>query len=111
MDSIHERLIEVLNGELASFLEGEPQFLYDAVKVNLKEGVELHIIYPTKEEYMFSWERDGVTCRIDTAPLHKELDTTPNHFHSGGEVKNDELTSLSNSPEENLKSVLEFIAG
>ena len=111
MNSIHERLLEVLNGELSSHLEGEPEFLYDGIKANLKTGVKLQIIYPATDEYLFSWEKDGVTCRIDTAPLHKELKTSPNHFHSGDEIKNDELTSLKKSPEENLKSVVEFIAG
>ncbi len=109
MNSIHERLVDVLNGELSSHLEGEPEFLYDGIKANLKTGVKLQIIYPATDEYLFSWEKDGVTCRIDTAPLHKELKTSPNHFHSGDEIKNDELTSLKKSPEDNLKSVVEFI--
>ena len=111
MDSIHERLVDLLNGELSSHLDGEPEFPYDGIKVNIKGGAKLHIIYPAKEEYMFSWERDGVTCRIDTAPLHKELKTSPNHFHSGDEVKNDELTSPKKSPEDNLKSVMKYIVG
>ena len=111
MNLIHEKLIESLNGELVSFLKGEPEFLYDGITVSLKAGVKLQIIYPEIDQYVFAWERDGVTYRIDTAPLHKDLDTSPNHFHIGDELKSDELTSPQKSPEDNLKSVLEFIAG
>ena len=111
MNSIHERLVDLLNGELSSHLEGEPEFLYDGIKANIKTGIKLQIIYPELDQYMFAWEKDGVTCRIDTAPVHMDLKVAPNHFHVGDEVKNDELTSLEKSPEDNLKSVIEFIVG
>ena len=111
MSSIHERLVDILTGDLSSHLEGEPEFLYDGIKANIKTGIKLQIIYPENNEYMFAWEKDTVQYRIDTAPLHKELKTSPNHFHSGGEVKNDDLTGIKKSPEENLKSVIEFIVG
>ncbi|MDH3974672.1 MAG: DUF6516 family protein [Deltaproteobacteria bacterium] len=111
MSSIHEDLVELLNNELASLLDGEPQFLYDGIQVKLKSGPDLQIIYPSAEEYVFSWEQDSITLRIDTAPLHKKLSTFPNHFHSGDEVKDDNITSIQNSPGENLEKVLRFIGG
>lgn len=111
MNSIHEKLVDLLTGELSSHLEGEPEFLYDGIKVNIKTGIKLQIIYPGADEYVFAWEKDAVSYRIDTAPVHMDLDTAPNHFHEGNEVKNDELTSLEKSPEDNLKSVIEFIVG
>jgi hypothetical protein len=111
MNSIHERLVELLNSELSSHLEGEPEFLYDGIKANIKTGIKLQIIYPETDEYIFAWEKDTVSYRIDTAPVHMNLDTAPNHFHVGDEVKNDELTSLKKSPEDNLKSVMAFIVG
>lgn len=110
MSTIHEKMVELLNGELASFIDGEPNYLYDGVQAKLKSGQNLQIIYPNNEEYIFSWEQGGVARRIDTAPLHKELPTYPNHFHNGDEVSGDAVTSIKNSPEENLKKVLEFIA-
>lgn len=109
MNSIHEKLVELLGDELSSFIEGEPQFLYDGVKAKLKAGPDLQIIYPTEEEYLFSWEQDGLELKIDTAPLHKELPTFPNHFHRGNEIEADTITSVKNSPEENLKKVIQFI--
>jgi len=109
MISIHEKLVDLLSDELASYIDGEPQFLYDGIQTKLKTGANLQIIYPAADEYVFSWEKDGATSRIDTAPLHKELSTFPNHFHHGDELKDDTLTSIDNSPEENLKKVLEFI--
>ena len=111
MNSIHERLVEILNGELSSYLEGAPEFLYDGIKATTKTGIKLQIIYPGTDEYMFAWDKDALPYRIDTAPVHMELDTAPNHFHVGDEVKNDELTSPKNSPEDNLKSVIKFIVG
>jgi len=111
MNSIHERLVDLLTGELSSNMEGEPEFLYDGIKANIKNGIKLQIIYPEPDEYIFAWEKDAVSYRIDTAPVHMDLDVAPNHFHVGDEVKNDELTSVKKSPEDNLKSVIKFIVG
>lgn len=111
MATIHEKLVDLLADELSSFIDGEPQFLYDGIQAKLKSGANLQIIYPTDEEYMFAWEQEGDTLRIDTAPLHKELSTFPNHFHRGNELNADAVTSIKNRPEENLKKVLEFICG
>ena len=111
MSTIHEKLVELLNNELAPFLEGEPQFLYDGIQAKLKSGPNLQIIYPTTEEYVFSWEQDGESLKIDTAPVHNDLPTFPNHFHSGDVVEPDTVTNIKNSPEENLKKVIEFIGG
>ena len=109
MNSIHKNLVDSLNNELASFLEGEPQFLYDGVQVDLKSGTNLQIIYPNEKEYVFTWEKNGRNLKIDTAPLHKDLPTFPNHFHCGDELRADAVTSLKNSPRENLKKVIEYI--
>lgn len=110
MAEIHERLVELLSGELSERIAGEPEFLYDGLKVKLRNGLLLSIIYPRKEEYIFMWEQGGKLCRIDTAPVHEDLETGPTHFHCGTELKEDGITSIQNDPEDNLRNILEFIA-
>lgn len=112
MPTIHSRLNDLLEGELSGCLSEPPQFPYDGLKAKLKDGTELSLIYPDELLYIFKWEKEGVAYSIDTAPVHKGLGTSPNHFHNGdGEPIADPVTDTKRSPEENLKAVIKFILG
>ncbi len=107
---IHERLVRLLKDEFKTCLAEEPGFFYDGVEVRLKNGFKLTFIYPKEGEYCFSWTLEDREERIDTAPLHRDLKTFPNHYHTGdGEIREDHLTSPEKSPEENLRRVLEAL--
>ena len=104
---IHERLVKVIGEEFGPFILEGPEIFYDGVKVKLKNGFTLTVIYPRDREYLFSWCAGDRKERIDTAPVHNGLKTFPNHYHtSRGEVKEDPLTAPSRPPEENLRQVM-----
>ncbi len=87
-----------------------PKQSHDALTVSLANEVTLEIRIASSEEYSFQWKSGKETFRIDTAPLHPELSTFPNHLHhSSGELQPDLLTTPGNPPWQNVKQILDTI--
>lgn len=110
MESIHQALARVLEEEFSDALTASPEAFCDGVRATLEGGVALEVRYPSAGEYSFAWATGGKTTRIDTAPVHGGLDTSPNHVHTpGGDVASDRVTDPAASPENNLRGVVDFI--
>ncbi len=80
------------------------------LRIVLKDGSPMDILYPRRDKYSFHWRREGGIVRINTAPHHPGP-TYPRHIHLGSEerVLPDDITSLDAVPEENLRRVLEWV--
>jgi len=66
-----------------------------------------------KGKYSFHWERrakTGEIFRYDNAPDFPNIRTFPKHFHDGSE-QNVRESFLSNSTEEAIREVLNFVKG
>jgi hypothetical protein len=106
---LHQRLSEICEEEFRKVLAGKPQVYYDGLELKLLDGSTLTVRYNTREEYSFQWNGRRM-MRIDTAPLHKGLDTFPNHLHDGKDkIKKDDITNPKDPPEDNLRRVIRFI--
>lgn len=79
----------------------------DALIVRLKNGVTLEVRYAAADAYSLRWTHGGVESGIDTAPLHRDLATFPNHFHDAdGRVAADPITRPDAEPRENLEKLI-----
>lgn len=107
---LHLQLKEQIEQHFATHLGKEVVLLQDALQLSLDNGVEVEIRYLGPEEYSMHWLYGEAGCRIDTAPLHPELETFPNHFHDrGGNVREDRWTVHGVEPWRNVRAVLEAL--
>lgn len=83
----------------------------DRIKLIFIDESYMEVRYPQEDKYSFHWQRGSEVYRIDTAPHHRQVTTFPRHIHSGSEdnVIEDNVTSLSNTPEENFRRVLNWV--
>lgn len=79
----------------------------DAMIIHLKNGVRMNVRYAAADAYSLRWTYGEAESGIDTAPLHRELASFPNHFHqASGQVVADPLTRIDATPEDNLRRLL-----
>ncbi len=80
---------------------------HDVLIARLKNGVTLEIRYPDTHEYSILWRWDGAMSVIDTAPIHSDPASFPNHLHdANGVVREDPLTDPAADPWDNVRAVL-----
>lgn len=111
---IHPELAQYLENECGAQLASPPQLSQDAITLNLRNGVTLTVRYAAADAYSLRWtlaEADsGQELGIDTAPLHRDLATFPNHFHDAdGKLRADPVTRCDASPQENLAALLKAL--
>lgn len=104
-----KKLLQLAKEEFSDILGDEPQIIETKLRLYLKDGSFIDIRYPLEKDYSFHWQRKKKEIRINTAPDHKEIKSFPRHLHIGSGVKEDRLTNLSFSPEENLRRFLKFV--
>lgn len=100
-------LLKVAREEFGDIV-GEASVLGEVrLRLVLKDGSTIDILYPRRDKYSFHWTRKNGIVRINTAPHHPGP-TYPRHVHSGSEenVVPNNVTSLEVAPEENLRRVL-----
>ena len=104
------KLAAVASTEFDDILKNDPLILRDRIRLIFIDESFMDIHYPVNHDYSFHWRRAREVHRINTAPDHPEIKTFPRHIHAGREedVKPDTITSLDNSPEENLRQVLKW---
>ncbi|QDX82175.1 hypothetical protein B9N43_13535 [Denitratisoma sp. DHT3] len=84
--------------------------LQDALRLNFDNGVEMEVRYPLSDAYAIAWRWGEAELRIDTAPLHPELATFPNHLHrDDGSLAADPLTRIDAAPWDNLRAVIDAV--
>lgn len=105
--SLHLALAAVIESDFSAGLAGAPEQKQDALIVQLRNGVTLHICYAAPDAYSLRWTRDGHEAGIDTAPLHPDLGTFPNHLHdTSGRAHPDPLTRTDATPEDNVSALI-----
>ncbi|QID19113.1 hypothetical protein G3580_16705 [Nitrogeniibacter mangrovi] len=108
--SLHLELAEWLATEFGPCLDGAPQLMQDALIVSLTNGVRLEVRYAATDAYAFGWCVDGRQLAIDTAPVHADLATRPNHLHGAdGGVHADPLTRCGADPKDNLRALIDAL--
>ncbi len=106
LPEIADRLIERYGGRL----HDAPALAHDALTATLDNGVALELRFAGAEEYSLRWQHDGRVFAIDTAPLHPELATFPNHLHApDGGLHPDPLTQPGRAPWDNVRALVERV--
>lgn len=108
--SIHLELGEFIENRFGNRLASAPELRQDALLIALDNGVRMEVRFATPAEYAISWLWGDAELRVDTAPLHPMLGTSPNHLHdAAGEIRADSLTRPGAAPRENLERVIEAV--
>ena len=95
----------------ADLLRARPERALDGLVLRLRDGSDLEIRYPTREQYSFIWSGPRGLWRIDTAPRGRGGLPGRSHLHlPDGSVRPDPITSVPAGPGANLASVLAFTA-
>lgn len=105
--SLHLELGLVIDASFEGDLASPVEQKQDAMIVHLNNGVTLEVRYAAADTYSLRWAYGDAQSGIDTAPLHRGLETFPNHFHdAGGRVVTDPITRPDALPEDNLQKLI-----
>ena len=112
--SLHTELLDYVERAHEGALLAPARLSQDALNLVLRNGVVLTVRYAAPDAYSLRWRTsphaDGVELGIDTAPVHPQLETTPNHLHrADGSIAADPLTDPRRSPQDNLGRVIEVL--
>ena len=106
--SLHFELKEQIDVHYMEQLEGETQLKQDALIAIFNTGLAVELRYLNPQEYSIQWAWGDAELRIDTAPLHKELATFPNHIHDAyNKLHPDTLTIYHGDPWDNIRSLID----
>lgn len=101
---------EAVERHFASRLAQPPEIYQDALRLSLDNGIAMELRFASAEEYAIAWRWGDAELRIDTAPLHRDLHSFPNHLHDAeGKVRSDALTSPGKDPWDNVCAVLDAV--
>ena len=82
----------------------------DALIVQLRNDVVIELRFAARDEYAINWRWGDAELRIDTAPLHADLETFPNHLHDAdGGLRPDVITRPRRAAWDNVRSVIEAL--
>ncbi|HEY6896155.1 MAG TPA: hypothetical protein VI279_02755 [Rhodocyclaceae bacterium] len=107
---LHLTIKEAVEGRYGDALAAAAELSQDALLLSLKNGVVIELRFAAADEYAIAWRYGDAELRIDTAPLHRELASFPNHLHdAAGELRADPLTKPGAEPWDNLCAVLDAL--
>lgn len=105
--SLHLELGTAIEHAFLDDLDGPVEHRQDALIVRLRNGVTLDVRYAAADAYSLRWVYGEVESGIDTAPLHPDLATFPNHFHDAARrIVADPITRPDAAPEDNLRNLI-----
>lgn len=108
--SLHLDLATRIDDHFGEHLEAPVDVKYDALIAHFTNGVTLEARIAAPDAYTIAWAWGEAEFRIDTAPLHPQLATRPNHLHAAdGQPCADPLTRTDASPWDNLQRVISTI--
>ncbi|NMG45762.1 hypothetical protein GPA22_18760 [Aromatoleum toluvorans] len=108
--SLHVELAEHIDRSFGARLARPVEHKQDALVVYLENGVTLTMRYAATDAYSLRWTCGDIELGIDTAPLHRELATFPNHLHdAGGNIRRDPLTRTEDTPADNVARVIKAL--
>ncbi len=100
-------LPQAITREFGDDLAQPVEFCRDAIFVRLRNEVVLELRVASDAEYCIAWRWGDALWRIDTAPLHPQLATVPQHLHdSTGAVRADPLTRPADPAWDNVRRVI-----
>ncbi len=108
---LHNALKEAIDVQFAQAITEPTERCRDALLVRLGNGAIVELRIANAEEYAITWRWGDAELRIDTAPLHPQLSTYPNHLHREDQLLPDPLTHPGRDPWENVSSVITAILG
>ncbi len=107
---LHLELKDEIVTRYADELAMDPVCSQDALTATFLNDLIVEMRFLNSEEYSMQWQWQAAILRIDTAPVHPELATFPNHFHDAdGAIKADTLTIPGRKPWENVRALLDAI--
>ncbi|MGE5386919.1 MAG: hypothetical protein ACM3SV_13640 [Betaproteobacteria bacterium] len=108
--TIHADLKEHIDRQFADDLEKPAELFQDALVVHLSNGVAVELRFSGQREYAINWRAGDAQLRIDTAPLHPELASFPNHLHdANGSIRFDPVTQIERAPWDNACALIEML--
>lgn len=108
--TLHLELKEQIENCYGEQLPAGVNIRQDALQMQFDSGLTLELRFASAEEYSFNWLWGDAEMRIDTAPLHKELESWPNHYHDAdGQVHTDPLTQPGAAPWDNVRKVIDTL--
>jgi len=108
--TLHLALKEKIEGAYGEALDGGVLLSQDALTLRFTDGVAAEVRFLDAAQYSIQWLWGEALLRIDTAPLHPELATFPNHLHDAeGRVHPDRWTMPDADPWDNLKAVIDAL--
>ena len=108
--SLHLSLKEKIESQYAAQLEGETVLKQDALLVHFGDGLMLEIRYLNPDEYVIGWSWGEALLRVDTAPIHPDLKTFPNHLHDAeGVIRADPFTLPGREPWDNVRILVDAL--
>ncbi|RZD15445.1 MAG: hypothetical protein EVJ47_04010 [Candidatus Acidulodesulfobacterium ferriphilum] len=103
------KLADDINAGFKNIFKTPAEVKSDGLLLRFKDGSQLELHYPSKKEYSFNFLRGEKLFIIDTAPIHNELETYPNHIHDfDGKLIKDGITDINNEPVKNIENFLRF---
>lgn len=103
------KLADDINAGFKNIFKTPAEVKSDGILLEFKDGSQLELRYPSKREYSFNFLKGEKLFIIDTAPIHNELETYPNHIHDfEGKLLKDEITNTNNEPVKNIENFLRF---
>lgn len=91
--SVHLLLKEKLETQYAERLSEPVRMAQDALILAFDSGLLMEVRYYSANEYMISWSWGEAELRIDTAPVHTNCRTFPQHLHGdNGTIVADSVT-------------------
>ncbi len=107
--NIHLDLEEKIKHHYEDRLE-KMELKQNALIVNFDNGLTVDLRYLNLHEYFIAWYLGDKHWQVDTAPLHKELRTFPNHMHDDeGAIVEDPLTRPGALAWDNTRCLLDAI--
>jgi len=108
--SLHIELAAAVEQAFGQRLARSAEQKQDALVVALDNGVTLTVRYAAPDAYSLRWSYGDAEAGIDTAPLHRELATFPNHLHdANGALRSDPVTGLDRTPADNVVRLVQAL--
>ncbi len=103
------KIADDVNVTFKNILKAPAEVKSDGLLLKFKDDSRLELRYPSKKKYSFNFFRNEKLFIIDTAPVHSELETYPNHIHDfEGKLMKDNITDVNNDPIKNIENFLRF---
>ena len=80
--SQHLMLKDHIESVYANRLTEPVRLAQDALLLSFDTGLMMEVRYVSTEEYSINWSWGEAELRIDTAPMHAENTSSPNHLHN-----------------------------